>query len=66
MVSLVVYDVLGRNVAELASGHQEAGYHSATWTAVGQASGVYFARFTVSSAQGNVSYTKVDKLVLMK
>ncbi|MEK9137393.1 MAG: T9SS type A sorting domain-containing protein, partial [Bacteroidota bacterium] len=48
-ISLVVYDVLGREVAELASGYREAGYHSATWNASAQASGVYFARFTVTN-----------------
>lgn len=65
-VSLVVYDVLGREVATLASGYREAGYHSATWNANGQASGVYFARFNVTSADGKNIYAKINKLVLMK
>ena len=65
-VSLVVYDVLGRKVAELANGYQAAGYHAATWNAAGAASGVYFARFSVTSAEGAVAYTKINKLVLMK
>ena len=30
-VSLIVYDILGREVRELASGYHEPGYHSATW-----------------------------------
>jgi hypothetical protein len=65
-VSLVVYDVLGREVVELASGHREAGYHSATWNASGQSSGVYFARFNVTNADGKVAYSKINKLLLMK
>ena len=65
-VSLIIYDVLGRQVAELASGYDEAGYHSVTWNATNQASGVYFARFNVADASGNVKYTKINKLVLMK
>jgi len=65
-VSLVVYDVLGRRVAELADGHHEAGYHSTIWNATDQASGVYFARFVVTSSSGEVKYSKVNKLVLMK
>ena len=65
-VSLVVYDVLGRKVAELANGYQAAGYHTATWNAAGAASGVYFARFSVTGAGGAVAYTKINKLVLMK
>jgi hypothetical protein len=65
-VSLVVYDVLGREVANLATGFREAGYHSATWNASGQASGVYFARFVATDVSGNVRISKVNKLVLMK
>ena len=65
-VSLVVYDVLGRKAAELVNSDHEAGYHSATWSASDQASGVYFARFIVTDALGNVKYSKVNKLVLMK
>ncbi len=65
-VSLVVYDVLGREVVELASGYREAGYHSATWNAAGQSSGVYFARFNVTNAEGKIAYSKINKLVLMK
>ncbi|HCV43412.1 MAG TPA: hypothetical protein DGH68_07995 [Bacteroidetes bacterium] len=65
-ISLVVYDMLGREVANLASGYREAGYHSATWNASGQASGVYFARFNVTNAEGKVTYAKVNKLVLTK
>ncbi len=65
-VSLVVYDILGRQIAELVRGYREAGTHSATWTAADEASGVYFARFTVTDLAGNVKYSKVNKLVLMR
>ena len=65
-VSLVLYDVLGRRVAELAGSHQVAGYHSVTWNASNQASGVYLARFNFTDPGGHVKYSKVDKLVLMK
>jgi hypothetical protein len=65
-VSLVVYDVLGREVAELANGYSQAGYHSRTWNATDQASGVYFARFSVTNAERRLAYSKVNKLVLMK
>ncbi len=65
-VSLVVYDVLGRRVGELANGFLEAGYHSATWNASSVASGVYFARFTATDLNGSVKLSKVSKLVLAK
>jgi hypothetical protein len=75
-VSLVIYDVLGRKVAELENGMKEAGYHSATWNASdvasgvsskgGYASGVYFARFSPTDANGNLRLSKVNKLLLAK
>jgi hypothetical protein len=65
-VSLVVFDVLGREVATLASEYREAGYHSARWNASNQASGVYFARFSVINAQGKMAYSKVNKLMLIR
>jgi hypothetical protein len=44
VVSLKVYDMLGREVATLVEGREEAGEHSVTWNAEGFASGVYFCR----------------------
>jgi hypothetical protein len=65
-VSLVVFDVLGRKIAEPVSGYREAGYHSAIWNASGQASGVYLARFTATDVSGKVRLAKTNKLILMK
>ena len=65
-VSLVIYDVLGREVATVVKGNLEAGYHTATWNASGSASGVYFARFTVRDEFGGAKFTKVNKLLLVK
>jgi hypothetical protein len=45
-VRLVVYDLLGRQVAILVDGVLGAGTHTATWNAAGFASGVYFYRMT--------------------
>jgi hypothetical protein len=66
VVSLIVYDVLGRHVNELAKGYYEAGYHSVTWNASSVASGVYFARLTVANEFGRIAFNKVTKLLLMK
>ncbi len=65
-VSLIVYDILGRQVATVASGYHEAGYHTVNWNAPGSASGVYIARLTVTEHSGRVVYTKANKLLLMK
>jgi hypothetical protein len=65
-VRLVIYDVLGREVATLVHGTREAGYHSVTWSAVDVASGIYFARFTAMDAEGALRLSKVSKLLLTK
>jgi hypothetical protein len=65
-VSLIVFDILGRKVSELASGMFEAGFHSKIWNASGVATGVYFARFTATDANGNMKLSKVNKLLLAK
>lgn len=41
-VKLQIYDVLGRKIAVLADGYEEAGEHRAVWNASSQPSGVYF------------------------
>jgi flagellar hook assembly protein FlgD len=43
-VTLQVVDILGRRVATLVSGRQEAGYHTARFDGTGMGSGVYFYR----------------------
>jgi hypothetical protein len=65
-LSLVVYDILGRQVATLVSARMEAGYHMATWNASSAASGIYFARLVVLDETGIVKYSVVNKLVLLK
>ncbi len=43
-VRLAIYDVTGREVARLASGTREAGFHEARWSASGVPNGIYYAR----------------------
>jgi hypothetical protein len=59
-VSLKVYDVLGRGVATLAYGHENAGSHSVIFNAANLPSGVYFYRITVGT------FSAVKKLLLEK
>jgi Secretion system C-terminal sorting domain len=60
LVSLKVYDILGREVAVLASGEMAAGTHSKVWDASRFATGVYFYRLKA----GN--YCETKKLLLLK
>jgi hypothetical protein len=66
IVSVIVYDILGREVVVLANGPYQIGNHMVAWNASNIASGVYFARFTVRNEYGTVKFSRVNKLLLMK
>ena len=60
-VSLIVYDIQGREVQSLVTGHLSLGYHEAVFDGTDLSSGMYFVRLTVDSGQ-----SMVRKVVLMK
>ncbi len=60
-VSVVVYDLLGREVARLVDGVQAAGQHSVTFNASNLASGVYIYSLTTSDG-----FKMAKKMILMK
>ncbi len=69
-VSLVIYDLLGREVATLANGTQSSGYHSVDWNSVDTQgnpldAGIYLYRIKFSSANGT-EHGCVQKLSLLK
>ena len=66
LLNLMVVDILGREIALLASGNYAAGYHSVTWNASNEASGIYLARLTVFDELGQVKFSRVEKLLLQK
>jgi Secretion system C-terminal sorting domain len=59
-VTITVYDLMGREVAELVNDQHAAGAYSITWNALGYASGVYYYRISAGD------FVSVRKLVLMK
>jgi len=59
-VSLIVYDILGREVSVLVSSNLQAGTYKFNWDAYNFASGLYFYKLTA----GN--YSEVKKMVLVK
>ncbi len=63
-VSIKVYDMLGRVVANLLSANQLTGTHSVSFNASGLSSGVYFYKLNAES--GNNSFSKVMKMILTK
>ncbi len=59
-VSLVIYDIGGREVAHLIDEYQPAGLYKSAWNAGSFASGIYFARFKTEG------FVKTQKIILMK
>ncbi len=59
-VSMVIYDIMGGEVAELVNDRMSAGCHTATWDATGLASGVYFVQLVIPE------YTETQKVMLLK
>ncbi|MBL7074738.1 T9SS type A sorting domain-containing protein [candidate division KSB1 bacterium] len=59
-VTLRIYNLLGRQVAELVNSYQEPGYYKIQWYASGYSSGIYFYKIQAGESQ------KVRKMVLMK
>lgn len=61
-IRLAVYDVTGREVESLVTGHLSPGVYEAVWDASGVASGVYFVRLTVDGGR----LMDVKKVMLVK
>ena len=59
-VRLIVYDMLGREVAVLVNEQRPAGAHTAMWDAQGMPSGVYFYRLTAGS------FMSTHKMLMIK
>ncbi len=66
VVKLVVYDLLGREVAVLVDEPKAPGSYQAQWNAAGFSSGVYVVRLMVSGAAGTTQFVASEKVVLMK
>ncbi len=68
LVSLRVYDMLGREVATLINNEQmETGTHEAPFDGTSLASGVYFYRlYVIDAVTGEASFNDVKRMVLVK
>jgi hypothetical protein len=64
-VSLAVYDVLGRQVAQLVEGRMITGFHEVTFDASNLSSGIYFYRMSAVGDNGK-QFTSVQKMLLTK
>lgn len=59
-ISIVIYDVLGREIKRLVEGFKKAGHYSIIWTADTVASGTYFCRMESGT------YLQTQKMILLK
>jgi hypothetical protein len=64
-VQVVIYDILGRQIATLLNGQESAGYHTIEWDGrdsrgITVPSGIYFARMNADE------FTQTRKIMLMK
>ncbi|MFN0157175.1 MAG: alpha-amylase domain-containing protein [Bacteroidota bacterium] len=68
IVSLKVFDVLGREVRSLLQNEaRSAGWHNVNFDAAGLASGVYFYRLSASDiVNSGISFQKVGRMLLLK
>jgi len=65
-VTLKIFDVLGKEVATLVNGYEEAGYKSVEFDARDLSSGMYYYRLSATSIENNQTTSLVKKMVLMK
>jgi hypothetical protein len=68
MIKLVIYDILGREVATLVNEQFKSGTYEVEWDGTNYPSGVYFYKLIVSdaSASSGRGYTETRKMVLIK
>ncbi len=64
-VSLIVYDIVGREIASLVNGPMTAGTHTVNFSKMDIASGTYFYRLTAVDQSGAMN-VEMKKMILLK
>ena len=59
-VSLIIYNILGEEIAQLVDGFQQAGEYNITWNATNISSGIYFYRLNSGD------FTETKKMILLR
>ncbi|MAT58529.1 MAG: peptidase S8, partial [Ignavibacteriae bacterium] len=65
-VRLTVYNLNGEQIAVLADGNKEKGYHELEFKGEGLASGIYFYRMEVKDMERRMRYTDMKKMIYLK
>jgi cyclomaltodextrinase / maltogenic alpha-amylase / neopullulanase len=66
IVKILVYNILGEQIAYLLNGEVSAGFHEVSFNANRYASGVYFYYIEAKSVDGKKDFTAVKKMILLK
>jgi hypothetical protein len=68
MVSLKIFDALGREVSRLVEDELAAGTHTRQWNAAGMPSGIYFVRLQTGEASSGSTngFVETKKMVVLK
>ena len=59
-ITITIYDIVGRKIAELINKKQQAGYHTVIWNGNQNASGIYFVKMEAGD------FISTQKLMLVK
>ncbi len=70
-VRIVVFNLLGQEIATLYDGTATAGTHTATWNGKdggghGVASGPYLVRFSVANRDGTEQFSQMSKMIMLR
>ena len=65
-VSLMIYDITGKQVAELVNQKQNSGIYELTFDASNFQSGIYFYRIKVTNLASKEAYTLSRKMIILK
>ena len=68
LITVKVYDVLGKEIVTLVNEEKSAGIHNVEWNAKGLASGIYFYSLkAVDSESGSgIAFIETKKMLLIK
>jgi hypothetical protein len=66
VVTLKVYDMLGREVVTLVDGVKDAGYYTSTFNGAGLSSGIYLARLQATPQDRSTPFSRTMKMLMTK
>lgn len=66
IVQIIIYDIVGRKVDEVLNKSQIAGRYSLSYEPENLSSGIYFLNMNTKSLEGKESFSKTQKITLLK